>query len=367
MKTTRFEIIIALIISVLLCNSCKHDNGFTIEGEISNCPNCNIVLEQLSPMKIDTVASTNSGFNGKFTISYSDSIRHLYRLRISNVTPIHICAVNGESISLSADYNNITDYSISGTTDCEELKRLNVRMIESTQKVEELRSTVSQQFGIDKASLENSNRIADSLYQSDKQFITDFIKKNHESPIIYFALHQYVSTTPIMQLPADYETYKYVLDEMKVHNPDLEETRYLESEVKRFELQQEQQNRQYVNLTEGSPAPDFSLANENGEKICLADFKGKEITLCFWASWEKKSIKEVQNYLAQTNDRSIILISLDTNCEQWLQAIKFHKLGKATNLCDFKSWESITAKLYGIKTIPTFVEISGELRIEKIQ
>ena len=367
MKTTRFEIIIVLIISVLLCNSCKNDNGFTIEGQISNCPNCNIVLEKLSPLKIDTVASENLGFNGKFTITHNDSVRRLYRVRVNSQTPIHICAVNGESIYLSADYNNITDYSISGTTDCEELKRMNIRMIESTQKVEELRSTVSQQFGIDKASLEKNNRIADSLYQSDKLFITEFIKKNHESPIIYFALHQYVSTTPIMQLPADYETYKYVLDEMKTHNPELEETRYLESEVKRFELQQEQQNRQYVNLSEGSNAPDFSMPNPNGDTIRLLDFKGKEITLCFWASWDKKSIKEVQNYLAQNNGRTIILVSLDTNREQWLQAIKFHKLGNATNLCDFKSWESITAKLYGIKTIPTFVEISGEQRIEKIQ
>lgn len=170
-----------------------------------------------------------------------------------------------------------------------------------------------------------------------------------------------------MQLPADYETYKYVLEEMKEHNPDLEETRYLESEVKRFELQQEQQNRQYVNLTVGSPAPDFSLLDENGKKFCLTDFNGKNITLCFWASWDKKSIKEVQNYLAQNNGRAIILVSLDTNREQWLQAIKFHKLGNATNLCDFKSWESITAKLYGIKTIPTFVEISGEQKIETIR
>lgn len=367
MKTTRFEIIIALIISVLLCNSCKNNNGFTIEGKISNCQNCNIVLEKLSPIKIDTVANANAGFSGKFTFTHNDSIRHLYRLRINNATPIHICAVNGESISLSADFNNITDYSISGTTDCEELKRLNVRMIESTQKVEELRSTVSQQFGIDKASLEKNNHIADSLYQSDKQFITDFIKKNYESPIIYFALHQYVSTTPIMQLPADYETYKYVLDEMKAHNPDLEETRYLESEVKRFELQQEQQNRQYANLTEGSPAPDFSLPNENREKISLGNYKGKEVTLCFWASWEKKSVTAIQKYLTENTDRQIILISLDTNREQWLQAIKFHKLGNATNLCDFKSWESITTRLYGIRTIPTFVEISGEQRIEKVQ
>ena len=366
MKITKLEIIIALIISVLLCNSCKNDNGFTIEGQISNCPNCNIVLERLSPMKIDTVANSNSGFNGEFTISHNDTIRCLYRLRINNATPIHICAVNGESILLSADFNNITDYSISGTTDCEELKRLNARMIESTCKVEELRSTVSQQFGIDKATLEKNNHIADSLYQSDKLFITDFIKKNHESPIIYFALHQYVSTAPIMQLPADYETYKYVLDEMKAHNPDLEETRYLESEVKRFELQQEQQNRQYVNLTEGSSAPDFSLPDENGEKVCLGDFKEKEITLCFWASWDKKSIKEVQNYMAENANRQIILISLDNNHDQWQQAIKFHKLGNAKNLCDFKSWESITAKLYGIKTIPTFVEITGDGKIEGI-
>jgi peroxiredoxin len=170
-----------------------------------------------------------------------------------------------------------------------------------------------------------------------------------------------------MQLPDDYETYKYVLEEMKAHNPDLEETRYLESEVKRFELQQEQQNRQYVNLSEGSNAPDFSIPNQNGDIIRLTDFKSEEITLCFWASWDKKSIKEVQNYLAQNNGRSIILISLDTNREQWQQAIMFNKLSNTTNLCDLKSWESITAKLYGIKTIPTFVEISGEQTIETIR
>ena len=62
MKTTRFEILNALIISVLLCNSCKNDNGFTIEGKISNCQNCNIVLEKLSPIKIDTVANRRLAF-----------------------------------------------------------------------------------------------------------------------------------------------------------------------------------------------------------------------------------------------------------------------------------------------------------------
>ena len=364
MKIKRSIFIIALIINALLFYSCKDSNEISISGKIDDCKDCKIQLERLSPIKVDTLATISTGMDGSFSFNHNDSIRRLYRLKLENRSPIHLCLVNGESIEITI---NATNYEILGSTDCAELKRLNDRMTESTQKVEELRSIISQQFNIDKASLEESNRIADSLYQSDKEFISNFIKQNHTSPIIYLALHQYVSTTQIMQLPNDYDIYKYVLDEMKTNNPDLEETRHLESIVRKFELQQEQRNRDYVSLSEGSNAPEFSISDQNGDTIRLSDFKGKEITLCFWASWDKKSIKEVQNYLASNNGRAIILISLDTNREQWLQAIKFHRLDNAINLCDFKSWESITAKLYGVKVVPTFVEISGEQKIETIR
>ncbi len=364
MKIKPSIIIIVLIISALSFYSCKDNNEITIKGEISDCKGCKIQLERLSPIKVDTISSINAAIDGSFEINHNDSIRRLYRIKLENRPPIHLSLVNGENIEITI---NEKDYEISGSNDCSELKRLNDRMTESTKKVEELRSNVSQQFNIDKTSLEESNRIADSLYQSDKKFISDFIKQNHTSPIIYLALHQYVSTTPIMQLPDDYDIYKYVLDEMNTHNPDLEETRFLESTIKKFELQQEQRNREYVNLSEGYTAPDFSIPDENGDTIRLSDFMGKEITLCFWASWEKKSVIAVQKYIAENPNRQTILVSLDTNREQWLQAIKFNKLGTATNLCDFKSWESITAKLYGIKTIPTYIEISAEQTIENIQ
>ena len=136
--------------------------------------------------------------------------------------------------------------------------------------------------------------------------------------------------------------------------------------VRKFELQQEQRNRDYVTLSEGSTAPEFSIPDQNGDTIRLSDFKGKEITLCFWASWDKKSVKTAQEYLTENTDRQIILISLDSNREQWLQAIKFHRLENAVNLSDFKSWESITAKLYGVKVVPTFIEISEDLKIDRI-
>lgn len=363
MKIKPSIIIIVLIISALSFYSCKDNNEISIKGQISNCKSCKIQLERLSPIKVDTIATVSTGTDGSFKFNYNDSIRHLYRIKLENRPPIHLSLVNGENIEITINEN---DYEISGSNDCSELKRLNDRMTESTQKVEELRSKVSQQFNIDKTSLEESNRIADSLYQSDKKFISDFIRQNHTSPIIYLALHQYVSTTPIMQLPDDYDLYKYVRDEMLTHNPDIEETRFLESTVKKFELQQEQRNREYVNLSEGSAAPDFSIPDGNGDTIRLARFNGKEISLCFWASWDKNSVKAIQKYIAESNGRQIILVSLDSNREQWLQAIKFHRLDNAINLCDFKSWEGITAKLYGIKTIPTIVEISKEQKIERI-
>jgi len=361
MQTKSTTIIITLIISILLCTSCSDNEGFVINGKITEGTNSKIVLEKLSPIKVESIATTNSGTDGNFEISSNDSIRRLYRLRVGDRTPIHLCLANSDEVQLTI---NTDTYTISGSNDCMELKSLYDRMTESTKKVEDLRAKVSQQFNIDKASLEESNSIASELYQSDKQYISDFIRRNHTSPIIYLALHQYVSTTPVMQLPDDYDTYKYVLDEMKAHNPDLEETRYLESTVRQFELQQEQRTREYVNLSVGSQAPDFSMNDVEGNKHSLSDFGGKETSLCFWASWDKKSISAIQEYIAENSDRQIILISLDNNSEQWLQAISFNRLESSLNLCDFKSWESITAKLYGVKTIPTIIEISAEQKIQ---
>ena len=317
-------------------------------------------------MKVTELKTTSIDSDGKFELCHNDSVKRLYRLKVDNRPPIHLCLSNENKISIEINYNNIEDYKITGSKECSELKILNMRMLESTKKIEELRNRVSRQDKITPEKLEESNKIASELYASDKQFITDFIKRNHTSPIIYLALHQYVSTTPIMQLPADYEIYKYVLAEMKQHNPDLSETAFLESEVTRFELQEEQRKRGYVNLSKDSPAPSFTLNDINDKKTSLSDFAGKEISVCFWASWDKKSVKAIQEYIAKNEGRQIVLISLDVDKEQWMQAVKFYKLDDAVNLCDFKTWESINTKMYGVTTIPTIIEISEEQKIEEI-
>ena len=33
---------------------------------------------------------------------------------------------------------------------------------------------------------------------------------------------------------------------------------------------------------EGKPAPDFELLNQNGDSVCLSDFKGQTVVLYFF-------------------------------------------------------------------------------------
>jgi hypothetical protein len=73
-----------------------------------------------------------------------------------------------------------------------------------------------------------------------------------------------------------------------------------------------------------------------------------------------KTLKEInKNY-----NFKIILISLDTNKEKWLNAIKSNKIENFTNLCDFKSWESPVAKIYGLNVLPSYVVIDSQFIIQ---
>ncbi|MCF0206908.1 MAG: redoxin domain-containing protein [Bacteroidales bacterium] len=366
MKQFLKAIIAVSVISICLCFlSCTKNENISISGNLKNAKSQKITLEKILPLKVDTVKSCKTDSNGDFRIEISDSAKHLYRLRTGENSPIFLCLQNGDKVKIEADVQKITDYQIEGSEDCMELKKLNQHLLESTSEIEQLRKNVSNKLIITNEQLEEKNKIAREIFQNDKQYLTEFIERNQNSLIAYFALHQYVSTTPIFNIASDTEIYETVLAQLKQNYPQHEETQYLESQIRKYKLQEEQRQRQYTDIREGGKAPNFTLEDENGNKIRLEDFS-EPVCLCFWASWDSKSTQKVQEYLKGNTKYKPILISLDTNKEKWQQGVSKNNLGNHINVCDFQTWEGITAKMYGIKSIPVILEISVEKNIEKI-
>jgi peroxiredoxin len=169
-------------------------------------------------------------------------------------------------------------------------------------------------------------------------------------------------------ISSDLETFEFALGELKEYHPELEQTALLESDVNKEKLRQQQLSRDYVQLKPGVEAPDFVLEDAFSMKKSLSSFRGKNVVLAFWSSWNKPSAQTAAKLLKMCDDAGarLVLISLDTQKESWLNAIKSNNISTATNLCDFKSWESSVLKIYGIKSLPTAILINADGLIELI-
>lgn len=71
-------------------------------------------------------------------------------------------------------------------------------------------------------------------------------------------------------------------------------------------------------IEKGIPAPELSLIDEEGKKVSLEDFKGKNVYINFWASWCEPCIDELEKLQAlyqkyQNRDDFVFLSATSPN------------------------------------------------------
>jgi peroxiredoxin len=364
---------IFLILLIGITISCKNgsEDNVTIIGNFNNCSNKSIVLEILSANRIDTLAIQKTDESGAFEFVLDSIPQGFLRIKVDENNMIYLSLKDEKEVTLSGEYPGIArSYKVDGSEGSELLRRMNLRLIESSDKLNQLKDKVKASAMIEGYNMDSLmsevNTIAQELYQSDKDYLIDFIKTNSTSPTIYMALYQYIGTSPILMIENDIEIFEYALQKLKENNPKLPHVKLLESVVSQYKQRDQQLSREYVDVAVGSEAPDFDLPDNNGKKIQLRQFLGNRVVLAFWSSWNKPSVAGVQSLakLCKQNNITLVLISLDTNKEKWLSQIKQSGLEECVNLCDFKSWDGAVSKIYGVKSLPAYILVDEQMVIQ---
>lgn len=202
----------------------------------------------------------------------------------------------------------------------------------------------------DKGDEEAMKSIDTEYYAADSVknvYIEEFIAKNNSSVVAPFlSLRYLLSSYEISQIETLVASFK----------DDAKKSIYTTNITDRLAV--------LKNSQVGSPAPEFSMNDADGNPIALSSFKGKYVLIDFWAAWCGPCRAENPNVVAaykKFNKKGfdILGVSLDDNKDKWLEAIKKDGL-TWTQVSDLKGWANAAAKLYGVNSIPHSVLLDKE-------
>jgi thiol-disulfide isomerase/thioredoxin len=116
----------------------------------------------------------------------------------------------------------------------------------------------------------------------------------------------------------------------------------------------------------GKPAPEIALVNTQGKAVKPAEWKGRKVTLVFWASWMNNPETALQ-YASKLNadtkaDEAIYLVNVGETPDKISELLK-QVSGLPENLFDQDDDLAIELRLNGI---PSVVEIDATGIIRKI-
>lgn len=354
--------ILYISVAVIILAACNNESGnFTISGNIKNASSGTIYLERLSYESTDLkiIDSAKIDKDGSYKLSGIDTQQNLYVLSLKQ-NPAVILINDASGIKINFDLKSFNYPDVNGS---DATKQLYAFVRDFWQKDSILSLSYYQLDSINKEGVKNSAYLMQLQQQYTKQInalddvIRNFIKKSNNPAAICFALDKAKGVIAPDELKA-------LVQDASKRFPQHSGIAFFKTAI--LQAMQSEKNSASSALL-NKPAPDLTMADVNGKKISISDFKGKYLLVDFWASWCGPCRQENPNVVAAYNkfknkNFSILGVSLDENKADWQAAIKHDKLAW-TQMSDLKQWESVAVATYKITGIPFNVLIDPQGKI----
>lgn len=348
------KISLLLVVLVAILTGCKDKSKFTLDGTISNATKGSMVyLYGFSTTEAIALDSTFLSDNGEFKFERASEEPQLFRL-VLDMNAYMFVAENGDQVKLKADANALDGlYTIEGSKDAENINKLNALMNKHRNIIVKIEGDFEEKVS---ANPEQRQALLDAISPGYNKALYDQSKE-----IIQFAIDNSTSLVGF-----------YAVSIAQPANNELAIVEYAEKIKDLFPGNKLVDNFKarmqiFKTVQVGQIAPDFTTYTPDGEKVSLADFKGKYTLLEFWASWCEPCRAENPYIVAAYNkykDKNFTVfgISIDKDKEAWKNAIQQDGL-TWTNGGDGYGFEGPIAKLYMLESTPTsyLLDPSGKI------
>jgi thiol-disulfide isomerase/thioredoxin len=333
---------------------------FSIQGKFENGTGRSLYLQKIGTenfIPVDTVVIDDKG---EFTFKSSTTSPDFFVVRTETGPFINLLLYGREKVKITADYNNLQNYTVSGSEESEKIRLLNQQINNVITEADKFnvmaRDSVNSPNYV--AIRMKNNKEFTALMAGLKIYSMNFLDENPGSLISLLALYAQVGPQIGVFHPIkDLKVFEKTDSSLFAAYPNHPLVQNLHEYIPIIKAQIAAQKQAAPGLfAVGTEVPDISLASPDGKIIKLSSLRGKIVLLDFWASWCQPCRHEnptlVENYAKyHAKGFEIYQVSLDRTKAEWINGIKQDNL-TWNHVSDLKYWDSSVVSQFSIKGIP---------------
>jgi peroxiredoxin len=351
MKRTNFYCLLFIVCFITACEQNNPTKTFAVSGTFKHAPTTKIFLAELpfGSTHRTILDSASLDTAGKFSLKTIAKGEGIYQLFIENGPGIMLIN-DAEKISIQADANHLSHYTIDGGTANQDLQKMFGDYLAADSLLQHSKAALDTLEKKQMKAAEKDSLVKLAKFEVDNRITklttitSNFVHTEANGTAVYFALGMSKKLTP----EPDWNKLLQSSLTKFPHHPGLMLLNVSANSGNSLD-------KQGLELV-GKPVPSITLPDTSGKNVSVASFKGKWLLIDFWASWCAPCRQENPNVLKafkQFNAKNftILGISLDEKKENWLNAI--HQDGLAwTQISDLQMWKSQAVTVYNFNGIP---------------